>query len=46
MEVSSQLHDPTILRAPDTNWICGCVGPRSGLDEMAKKIESLPLPRI
>jgi len=40
MEVSGQLHAPAALppkeRAPGTHWIGGWVGPRAGLDAVAK----------
>jgi len=40
MEVSRQLHVPAALlqevRAPSTNLIGGWVGPRAGLDAVAK----------
>jgi hypothetical protein len=43
MEVSGQLYASTaLLRAPGTHWIGGWVGPRAGLDTMARrKIPSL-----
>jgi hypothetical protein len=36
-----QLHAPVALtlckRGPDTHWIGGCVGPRTGLDDMERR---------
>jgi len=40
MEVCSQLHAPVALppgkELPVTNWIGGCMGPRAGLEAVAK----------
>jgi hypothetical protein len=50
MEVSGQLHAPGRFIsweiAPAIHYIGGRVGPRTGLDAVVKKPESLPLPRI
>jgi hypothetical protein len=52
IEVSGQLHDPARFipreRVRGAYWIRGWVGPRAGLDTVAKRkiIPSLPLPRI
>jgi hypothetical protein len=49
MEVNGQIHAPATLppgqKPSNTHWIGGCVGPRVGLDAVAKR-ESLPLPVI
>jgi hypothetical protein len=41
MEVSGQFQAPAALpseeRTPGTQWIGGCVGPRTGLDDVKKR---------
>jgi len=50
MEVSGQLHGPAALppgKSHSTPWKGGWVGPRAGMDEVAKrKKKMLALPRI
>jgi hypothetical protein len=51
MEVSGQLHalvallpgkEPLVSRNPSTHWIEGWVGPRAGVDEVARKKNPSP----
>jgi hypothetical protein len=37
MDVSGQLHDPAVERAPSIHWTEGWMGPRASLDESAKR---------
>jgi len=48
MEVSGQIHDPDTLswKSPGNLWIEGWVCLRAGLEAVAKRKKSLPLPEV